>query len=357
MKYSLPRTLAFGALLPIIGLLSVAGPNALAQEMPPMPVEAQIVKAETLERTVQVVGSLSADETVTISPEVSGRIAEILFREGQVVEAGKPLFKLDDSIQRAELKQAEASRGLSEVEYKRANELLNNNAGSVNTRDSALAKLRIDQAGVALAQERLGKMTLNAPFKGLIGLREVSTGEYVTPGQPLVSLVSVDPMRVEFRVPEIYLTGLAVGQSVDVVLDSIPGEQFSGTVFAVSPEVDVNGRSVKVVASLPNDSGKLRPGLFARVSLRLETIKDALMLQEEALVPQGNAQLVYVLEEGKVAIRPVTTGIRERGRVQILEGVKAGDIVVTAGQMKLRPGAAAMPINLQSAKPEPVQGQ
>lgn len=359
MKYSLPRTLAFGALLPLISALSFSAPLAQAAgpQMPPMPVEAQIAKAETLERTVEVVGSLSADETVTISPEVSGRVAEILFREGQVVEAGKPLFKLDDSIQRAELKQAEASRGLSEVEYKRANQLVNNNAGSVNTRDGALAKLRIDQAGVALAKERLGKMTLNAPFKGLIGLREVSTGEYVTPGQPLVSLVSVDPMRVEFRVPEIYLTGLAVGQSVDVMLDSIPGEHFNGTVFAVSPEVDVNGRSVKVVASLANDSGKLRPGLFARVNLKLETLENALMVQEEALVPQGNTQLVYVLEEGKVAIRPVVTGIRERGRVQILQGVNAGDIVVTAGQMKLRPGAPAMPVNLQAAKPQPEQGQ
>lgn len=355
MKKSLSRTLVFSVLLPLSGVLTlgVASANAAEQQKAPaMPVEAQIVKAETLERSVEVVGSLSADETVTISPEVSGRIAKVLFREGQVVEAGMPLFKLDDSIQRAELRQAEASRGLSEVEYKRANELLNNNAGSVNTRDSALAKLRIDQAGVALAQERVAKMALNAPFKGLIGLREVSTGEYVTPGQPLVSLVSIDPMRVEFRVPEVFLTGLAAGQSVEVALDSIPGERFTGTVFAISPQVDINGRSVKVVASLPNDSGKLRPGLFARVNLKLEVIENALMLQEEALVPQGNTQLVYVLEEGKVSIKPVVTGLRERGRVQILEGVQAGDIVVTAGQMKLRPGSAAMPINLQTAKPQ-----
>ncbi|OOV87101.1 efflux RND transporter periplasmic adaptor subunit [Oceanospirillum linum] len=357
MKHSLSRTLTFGALLPFISALTFSAIKANAAEMPPMPVEAQVVQAETLERTVEVVGSLSADESVVISPEVAGRVAKILFREGQMVKAGMPLIKLDDSIPSAELKQAEASRGLSEVEYKRANQLVSSNAGSVNTRDSALAKLRIDQAGVALAKERLGKMTLNAPFDGLVGLREVSVGEYVTPGQSLVSLVSVNPLRIEFRVPEVYLTGLAVGQSVAVSIDAIPGEQFKGTVFAVSPEVDVNGRSVKVVASLPNDSGKLRPGLFARVNLNLETIEDALLLQEEALVPQGNVQLVYVLEEGKVAIRPVVTGIRERGRVQVLQGVKAGDIVVTAGQMKLRPGAAAMPVNLQSAKPQAEQSQ
>jgi len=355
MKKYLNRTLVLSVLLPLSSTLffGAASVNAADKpQAPAMPVEAQIVKAETLERSVEVVGSLSANESVSISPEVSGRIASILFREGQVVEAGKPLFKLDDSIQRAELKQAEASSGLSKIEYKRATELLNSNAGSVNTRDSALAKLRIDQAGVALAEERLAKMGLNAPFQGLVGLREVSVGEYVTPGQPLVSLVAIDPMRVEFRVPEVYLTSLAVGQSVDVTIDSIPGEHFLGTVFAVSPEVDVNGRSVKVVASLPNTSGTLRPGLFSRVNLKLETIKDTIMLQEEAIVLQGNAQLVYILDDGKVNIKPVVTGIRERGRVQIIQGVKAGDIVVTAGQMKLRPGAAAMPINLQAAKPQ-----
>lgn len=354
MKKYLPQTLMISVVLSALTLGAVTA-NAAQQKAPAMPVEAQIARAETLQRTIEVVGSLSADETVTISPEVPGRIADILFREGQLVEAGKPLFKLDDSIQRAELKQAEASRGLSEVEYKRANQLVNNNAGSKNTRDSALAKLRIDQAGVALAQERLEKMTLNAPFDGLISLRKVSKGEYVTPGQPLVSLVAVNPMRVEFRVPEVFVAGLAVGQSVEVTLDAIPGEEFTGTVFAVSPEVDVNGRSIKVVASLPNDSGKLRPGLFARVTLNLETINNALMLQEEALVPQGDKQLVYVLEEGKVVIKPVTTGVRERGRVQVLSGIQAGDIVVTAGQLKLRPGSAAMPINLQATKPESSQ--
>ena len=362
MKKYLPRTLNLSVLLPLAGVLSLTAALSITavkadaaeeSKAPAMPVEAQIAQTETLVRTVEVVGSLSADETVTISPEVSGRIAEILFREGQVVEAGKLLFRLDDSIQRAELRQAEASRGLSEVEYKRANQLVNTNAGSVNTRDSTLAKLRIDQAGVALAEQRVAKMSLSAPFDGLVGLREVSVGEYVTPGQPLVSLVAVNPMRVEFRVPEVYLTGLAVGQSVDVVLDAVPGEHFTGTVFAVSPEVDTNGRSVKVVASLPNDSGKLRPGLFARVNLKLETLADAILLQEEALVPQGNTQLVYLLDEGRVVIKPVKTGIRERGRVQVLDGVKPGDIVVTAGQMKLRPGASAMPVNLQKPSPKP----
>lgn len=324
--------------------------QAAQPQMPPMPVEAQIVQPEDLVRRIELVGSLSANESVMIRPEVSGRLAKIHFAEGQRVKAGDLLFSMDSSVQRAELKQAQASQGLSEVEYKRASQLLSNNAGSVNTRDSALAKLRIDQAGVELAKERLAKMQLSAPFNGIVGLRQISEGEYVTPGQGLVNLVATNPMRLEFRVPEIYLTGVAMDQMVDVTFDALPGEKVQGKVFAISPEVDLNGRNVKVVAELPNDDGRLRPGLFARVSLQLETIKGALMVKEEALVPQGNAQLIYTLVDGKVNIAPVTPGLRERGRVQVVQGIKAGDIVVTAGQMKLRPGAAAAPVNLPKAQ-------
>ncbi|MBB1486633.1 efflux RND transporter periplasmic adaptor subunit [Oceanospirillum sediminis] len=334
-------------------LMLSSGTIALAAEkpqMPPMPVEAQIVQPEDLVRKIELVGSLSANESVMISPEVSGRIAQIHFAEGQSVKAGDLLFSMDSSVQRAELKQAQARQGLSQQEYKRASELLSTNAGSVNTRDNNLAQLRIDQAGVDLAKERLAKMTLSAPFDGIVGLREVSDGEYVTPGQGLVSLVSVNPIRLEFRVPEIYLSGISLNQSVNVKFDALPGETVTGKVFAISPEVDLNGRNVKVLATLPNENGRLRPGLFARVSLQLETIKDALMVKEEALVPQGNAQLIYTLVDGKVNIAPATLGLRERGRVQVVQGVKAGDIVVTAGQMKLRPGAAAAPVNLPKAQ-------
>lgn len=333
-------------------LLSSAtlAPAADQPEMPPMPVEAQIVQPEDLIRKIELVGSLSANESVMISPEVSGRIEQIHFAEGQSVKTGDLLFSMDSSVQRAELKQAQARQGLSQLEYKRASELLSTNAGSVNTRDNSLAQLRIDQAGVDLAKERLAKMTLNAPFDGIVGLREVSDGEYVTPGQGLVSLVSVNPIRLEFRVPEIYLSGIHLQQAVEVRFDALPGETVTGEVFAISPEVDLNGRNVKVLATLPNEEGRLRPGLFARVSLQLETIQDALMVKEEALVPRGNAQLIYTLIDGKVNIAPATLGLRERGRVQVVQGIKAGDIVVTAGQMKLRPGAAAVPVNLPKAQ-------
>ncbi|OPX56541.1 membrane fusion protein, multidrug efflux system [Oceanospirillum multiglobuliferum] len=359
MKTILPRNLLSHSALLLSLLSPLAASSALAAEkpkMPAMPVEAQIVQPETLIRSVELVGSLSANESVMISPEVSGRIASINFKEGQLIQRGQTLFTMDSSIQRAELKKAEASRSLSQIEFKRADELYSRNAGSENARDTAQAKLQIDEASVSLAKERVAQMNLTASFDGLVGLRSVSLGEYVTPGQALVNLVAIDPLRVEFRVPELYLTSLAVGQKVDVKLDAVLGEVFTGEVFAISPEVDTNGRSVKVVARVDNSARKLRPGLFARVNLQLQTLDNVLMVQEEALVPQGNAQLIYTLVEGKVKISPVRLGIRERGRVQVVEGLNAGDIVVTAGQMKLRPGAAAMPINLPKA-PAATSGQ
>jgi membrane fusion protein (multidrug efflux system) len=331
--------------------LTVVSGTAMAAERPPMPVEAQVVNAETVSRTIELVGSLSADESVTISPEVAGRISKIHFQEGQAVQAGDVLFTLDSSIERAQLAQAQASRALNELEYRRASELLKKNVGSATDRDAALAKLRIDEAEVELARERVAKMTLTAPFAGVMGLRQVSVGKYVSPGEAMVPLVATNPLKLEFRVPEVYVRELSEGLSVAVSVDALPGEKFQGEIYAISPAVDVNGRSFKVLAAINNDAGLLKPGLFARVELNLADIDNALMVLEEALVPQGKQQMIYKLVDGKVQINPVTVGLRQQGRARITSGVADGDIVVTAGQMKLQPGAPAAPINL----PQPEQ--
>lgn len=335
----------------LLWMMALTAVSASHAERPAMPVEAQRVSSETISRTMEVVGSLSADESVTISAEVAGRISKIHFKQGQAVQAGDVLFTLDSSIERAQLAQAQASKKLNELEYKRASELLKKNVGSATDRDAALAKLKIDEAEVELARERVRKMTLTAPFNGVMGLREVSVGKYVSPGEALAPLVAVNPIKLEFRVPEIYVADLTTGLTVNMSVDALPGEQFSGEIYAISPAVDVNGRSFKVLASINNDSGRLKPGLFARVKVALADINNALMVKEEALVPQGRDQLIYKLVDGVVAITPVTVGLRQQGRAQILTGIEDGDIVVTAGQMKLQPGAPAAAINL----PQPEQ--
>lgn len=346
--FCLPRAMQ-RALAALLMMAATSSSLYAASEQQGLPVEAQVVKPQRIERQFEAVGSLTPNESVVVSPEVAGRISEIHFAEGQAVSAGDVLFSLDSSIERAQLKQAEASRELSQLEYRRANELLRKNVGSANDRDAALAKLRTDEAEVELARERINKMSLVAPFDGVMGLRQVSLGQYVSPGESLAPLVSVNPIKLEFQVPEIYVSDIQRDQSVAITLDAMPGQRFTGQVYALSPAIDDNSRNFTVRARLNNDEGQLKPGLFARVTVTLETIPDALMVAEDALVPEGHQQLVYKLVDGKVEITPVEIGLRRLGQVRIVKGVAPGDIVVTAGQMKLQPGAAAVPINLPAS--------
>ena len=315
-----------------------------------VPVEAVEVSVETLTSEIRVVGSLLSNESVVIRPEVAGRVAEILFEEGQRVEAGMPLLKLDAAIATAELDQAQAALALSQANHKRAVELLERKAASAANRDQTLAALRADQANLELARARLDKLTLKAPFDGLLGLRKVSPGDYVTEGQDIVNLEDVEPLKVAFRIPERYLGSLAVGQSIKVTADGFSGQTFAGEVYAIDPLVDENGRAVVLRARLPNEDGLLRPGLFVSVALLVGERANAVMIPEQALVPRGTAQLVFKVVDGKAVATEVKTGGRRNAMVEIVQGLEPGDIVVTAGQIKLRDGAKV------AVQPPPAEG-
>lgn len=303
-------------------------------------VEAEKVSVGSIDRQIEAVGTLASNESVILSPEITGRITEILFEEGQEVKAGTPLIRLDDAIARAELAQIEASMILSKTNYDRAETLLKEKSGTARARDEALSKLRADQAGVALAKAKLEKNTLSAPFDATIGLRNVSIGDYVNPGQQLVNLEDIKMLKVDFRMPEIYLDALKTGQKIEVKIDAFAGKVFTGEVYAIDPRVDVNGRTVVLRARLPNEGGVLRPGLFARVNLLVSRNENALLIPEQALIPQGADRFVYRIVDGKAVMTKVKTGQRRAGQVEILEGLNAQDVVVTAGQMKLRPDMA-----------------
>ena len=303
-------------------------------------VEAEKVSVGSIDRQIEAVGTLASNESVILSPEITGRITEILFEEGQEVKAGTPLIRLDDAIARAELAQIEASMILSKTNYDRAETLLKEKSGTARARDEALSKLRADQAGVALAKAKLEKNTLSAPFDATIGLRNVSIGDYVNPGQQLVNLEDIKMLKVDFRMPEIYLDALKTGQKIEVKIDAFAGQVFTGEVYAIDPRVDVNGRTVVLRARLPNEGGVLRPGLFARVNLLVSRNETALLIPEQALIPQGTDRFVYRVVDGKAAMTKVKTGQRRTGQVEVLEGLTADDVIVTAGQMKLRPDMA-----------------
>lgn len=302
-------------------------------------VEAAPVSTGAIRRQIQAVGTLRSNESVIIRPEIAGRVTEILFEEGQKAARGAPIIQLDSSIARAQVDQQNASLGLSKVNFERAQDLMQKGAGSQRTYDEALAKLRADQAALALAQATLEKSALRAPFDGILGLRKVSVGDYVTPGQDVVNLENIDTLKVDFRVPEIYSMQLENGQSIRVTLDAIPGKEFEGKVYAIDPAHDPNGRAVILRARLPNKDGTLRSGMFARVVLLIEDTKNGVLVPETALVPMGEDHFVFRLVEHKALLTKVRIGQRRNGMIEITQGLAPDTIIVTEGALKLRDGS------------------
>ncbi len=313
-----------------------AAPAPAANEIA---VEAAHVRIGAIRRQIEAVGSLRSEESVIIRPEIAGRISQILFEEGQRVARGTPLVKLDDAIARAQVDQQNASLALSRLNFDRAKDLLAKGAGSQRAHDEAVAKLRADEAALALAQATLEKAMLTAPFDGILGLRNVSVGDYVTPGRDIVNIESMETLKVDFRVPEIYAVQLKTGQAVQVTLDAIPGETFDGKVYAIDPAHDPNGRAIILRARLPNRNDLLRSGMFARVVLITEDLEQRVLVPETALVPMGQDVFVFRLDQGKAKLTKINIGQRRAGEVEVVSGLDSDALVVTEGALKLRDGS------------------
>ena len=291
-----------------------------------VPVEVVKVATASLPQSITTVGSLRSDESVTIRPEVAGRIAAINFQEGQRVAKGAVLLRLDPSINEAEVLQARANLKLARSKYERAVDLSKSNFISGQARDEAENNLRVAEAAVALVEARLAKTEIRAPFTGVIGLRSVSIGDYVKEGADIVNLESIDLLKVDFRVPEVYMRQVKAGQPLQVALDAYPGKTFEGRVFAVNPLLDAAGRAVVIRAQVKNADASLRPGMFARVRLITSESADSLVVPEQALVPQGSEQFVFKVVDGRAVRAKVEVGQRRDGKVEMVSGVTAGEV-------------------------------
>jgi membrane fusion protein (multidrug efflux system) len=306
------------------------------------------VRVGPSQRQIQAVGSLRSNESVIVRPELAGRIAQFNFTEGQKVKKGQLLVQIDATVPRAELAQMQASLSLAKSNYERAQELHKRNAGTERALDEARWKLRNDEAAVRLAEARMEKYALSAPFDGVIGLRKVSVGDFVKDGTDLVNLEQIDPIKVDFRVPEVFLASLKVGQRIAVTVDALPGRDFGGEVYAIDPLVDAGGRAVVIRARVANPEDVLRPGLFARVGLVVDEKLEAVFVPEQSLVPVNDQLFVFKVVDGPqggkvVAFTKVKLGERRKGEAEIVEGLKPGDVVVTAGLLKIRDG---MPVQI-----------
>jgi len=317
-----------------------------------LPVKAETVKIATMQSDVSAVGSLIAADSVVIRPEIAGRVVGLHFQEGQLVQKGAKLVSLDPSEYRAQLAATTADAKTETQRYERAQELLEKNFISKEALD--VAKGNMDRALAKQQQDQvlLSKTTISAPFTGVVGLRQISPGAYVKAGDDVVRLENLSFVKLDFRVPELYLSQIRSGLGVTIAVDAYPGETFHGKIYALEPAVDDKTRTVVVRAQIPNVQNKLRPGMFARVNVLLSTRPNAIVIPEQAIWPQGKDSFVYRVVDGKAALTKVELGVRRPGEVEVLKGLAANDVVVTDGQMKLKDGAPVVILPTQPSPPK-----
>jgi membrane fusion protein (multidrug efflux system) len=290
----------------------------------------------------QTVGSLRSRQGVVLRPEVSGRITQLNFRDGDRVKKGQLLVQFDDQLPAAQVQQAQAELNIAKANNTRNAELVAQNFISRRTLDESAAAQQVAEAKLALARATQARLKIIAPFDGLAGIRSVNVGDYLKDGADIVNLEDMDAIFVDYRLPERFQTKIRRGQSSVIELDALPGRKFSAIVLAIDPLIDANGRSVGVRACIDNRRLQLRPGMFARVNAVFGQRDRARVIPEEAIVPQGGKQFVIKVVNGttpnsRVSQRTeVKLGLRSPGKVEVLEGLEPGDSVVTAGQQRVQ---------------------
>ena len=361
-----------------------------------MGVEIALVESSALRDDAQTVGTLKSKQNTMVRPEVAGRVTSLGFSDGSQVRAGQTLVQLDDSLQRAEVQQAQAQVGIAQSNHKRNQDLVAQGFIAQRALDESQASLAVAQAQLSLSCARWQRMRIVAPYAGTVGIRTVNVGDFVKDGADLVNLEDLGSLYVDFRLPERYQGKVALKQSVEVVIDALPGRNFSARIEAIDPLIDANGRAISVRAVLPNGGsgaqtaavntagkanaaagsaeavcpagpamssdkpvapGPLRPGMFARVNALFALKQAALSVPEEAIVPMGGKQFVIkaVPPEAVPNAGPlppdtklvsqrteVKLGARRPGKVEILSGLSATDTVVVAGQHRLQKDGTAL---------------
>lgn len=312
-------------------------------------VEAQSVHLGTMTRRIQTVGKLTANASVTIRAEIHGRIKKIAFTEGKQVKKDELLVQFEDDDIQAELKQAEADLALRKADYGRAQQLQQNKAGTMKDYDKAHAELAVSEGRVAAAKSKMAKATIVAPFDGTIGLIHFSEGSYIQANQELVNIVDTTPMRVDFKVPEKFVNDIGAGQVAEVRVQALGDRVFMANIDAIDSKIETENHSIAVKGSINNDDGLLKAGSFAQVSLIIGEKGDTIVVDESAVDREGNFEFVWVVEKGRAHRQRVITGVREKQKTEIVAGLRPGQIVVTAGQIRLADG---MNVNITNMTPE-----
>ena len=325
----------------------VNAPSASANGKPAT-VEAASVELRRLTDDTQAVGSLRSRRGVVLRPEVSGRITQLNFTDGQRVKKGQTLVQFDDQLPLAQVQQSLAELSIAQANQSRNQELVTQNFVSQRSLDESAANLQVAQAKLALAKATAARLKIVAPFDGIAGIRLVNVGDYLKDGADIVNIEDIDAIFVDFRLPERFQSRVQRGQTALIDIDALPGRRYAAQIQAIDPLIDANGRSVGVRACIDNRQLQLRPGMFARVNVVFDVREDARVIPEEAIVPQGGKQYVIKLLDDPTSVgKPVTgskitqrvevkVGLRSPGRVEILEGLLAGETIITSGQQRVQ---------------------
>jgi membrane fusion protein (multidrug efflux system) len=285
---------------------------------------------------VFAVGTLRANESVMVRPETSGRVVRVGFSDGAQVRQGSLLVELDGSVLAAQAEQTRAELALSRANHERTSDLAQRNFVSQSARDQTAANLSVQEARLRLAEAQLAKTRINAPFSGRLGLRNFSVGDFVKEGSDLVLIEDLSSMKVDLKLPERFLGLLRRGLDVEVTVDAFEGRNFRAVLDAIDVQVDANGRSVVARGLIANPDAALRSGMFAKARIVLRDKPLAVVIPEEAITPVGGELFVYRVVEGKARMTRVSGGQRRDGKVEITAGLAAGDLIVTAGQLKIQ---------------------
>lgn len=300
-------------------------------------VEAVELEYETIEDRIFSSGTVQANELVELTVEASGIVTDVFFEEGREVRRGDLLVKINDSELQAQKQRALYRLNLAQQREERQRRLLERGGISQDDYDATLNELNVFRAEVQLIEAQIEKTEVHAPFSGLIGLKYISTGSYLTPASRIASLQEVNPIKIDFSIPERFISSVDVGDEIQFTVQGVDST-FTGQVYAIEPRIDPETRTLQIRALSDNSDQLLFPGAFANIVLILDEIDDALMVPTIAIVPELNSQKVFLVRDGRVEESRIRTGIRRSDKVQIIDGAEAGDIILTTGLLQVRPG-------------------
>jgi len=313
----------------------ISSANEIASEAL-LQVDVFIVKPDIIENKIFTTGTLTSNEEVELASESSGLIQSIALREGQDVQKNELLVKINDSELKAQLKRGDFRLTLAEDREKRQKQLLDKGGISQEEYEATLNEVNVLRAEVSLIQAQIEKTEIRAPFNGKLGLKYVSDGSYITPSTRIATLQDINPIKINFSIPERYASQIEVGNQVTFTVQGIE-DTLEAEVYAKEPRIDSDTRTLQVRAKSSNPDNKLLPGAFADLELTLQTIENAMMVPTISLVPELQGQKVFLIKNGVIEPRSVKTGLRNESKIQIIEGIAIGDTVLTTGLLQVRP--------------------